>query len=194
MRAEDDRSVSGARCCVLGVFTRIRFSFFHVFAPLSEMRHSIGATDGESPTLTCPYSLDWKEGHTKKNSLCVCVFVSGSKVKGQKNIIFETLQKSKKHRFGWVQRSKEHGMRWVKGQKNIFSKMFKSQRNIVSDGFIPSTVRRVIWKKISLYVCGWLSGSKVKCQRLLLFPRLKGGLYEIKWVCMLACLYVCLHV
>jgi hypothetical protein len=25
------------------------------------------------------WSLDWKEGHMKKNSLCVCMFVSGSK-------------------------------------------------------------------------------------------------------------------
>jgi hypothetical protein len=72
-------------------------------------------------------SLDCKEGHMKKNSLFVCLFVCSldcreghmkknslwvglCQVKGQKNIIFsKNVQKSKEHRFGWVQRSKKLG-------------------------------------------------------------------------------------
>ena len=32
------------------------------------------------------FPLDCSEGHMKKNSLRICSFVSGSKIKGQKNI------------------------------------------------------------------------------------------------------------
>ncbi len=42
-------------------------------------------------SLLNSYSLDCREGHMKKNSLCVCVFVC-VKVKGQKNIIFQIHQ------------------------------------------------------------------------------------------------------
>jgi hypothetical protein len=49
----------------------------------------------------------------KKNSSSVC-----GRVKGQKNIVFKNVQKSKAHSFGWVQRSIEHHTDGVKGQKN----------------------------------------------------------------------------
>jgi hypothetical protein len=38
----------------------------------------------------------------KKNSLYVCLSVSGSKVKGQKNIFFENAQNFIKHRLGGI--------------------------------------------------------------------------------------------
>jgi hypothetical protein len=40
----------------------------------------------------------------KKNSLYVCLSVSGSKVKGQKNMFFEKAQNYIKHRLGGVPR------------------------------------------------------------------------------------------
>jgi hypothetical protein len=103
--------------------------------------------------LFYPYSLDCREGHMKKNSLCVCGCVCG-KVKGQKNTDVFRVQKSKKHCLRWVQRSKKHGLRWIqrskkhqllpgskvkktlsemgsKVKKTSISSRFKSQKNMV---------------------------------------------------------------
>jgi hypothetical protein len=62
----------------------------------------------------------------KKNSLYVSMYVSGSKVKGQKNMntksqqkLDESYSKVNKTSMSHDQRSKEHRWVIVKGQKNI---------------------------------------------------------------------------
>jgi hypothetical protein len=145
------------------------------------------------------YSLDWREGITKK--IKMRLFVGVWQVKGQKNMVWDgfkgrknigffqvQVQKSKKHGLRWVQRWNKHRFlpsskvrkTWSamgsKVEKTSVSFKFKSQKNMVCDGFKGR-------KNIDFF---WIQKLKN------IIPSTVGRIiWKKKFVCVCVCVCVC---